>query len=117
MKKKAIVPGPRPPAGPLVIFDLHDRVPGMSDEGLGTLHTNALRLVQSGNERQRASATALMPVIEAELALREAKALLEKPVRKPRAPRKKAAAKSLPTVTSPVAASVPALPESETSGV
>ena len=92
MKKKAIVPGPRPPAGPLVIFDLHDRVPGMSDDALRILHTNALRLVQIGNERQRESATALMPAIESELALRDAKALAEKPVRKPRAPRKKAAA-------------------------
>jgi hypothetical protein len=88
MKKKAIVPGPRPPQGPLVIVDLHDRVPGMSDEALGTLHTNALRLVQSGNERQRASAGALMPVIESELALREA----NKPVKKPRAPAKKKSA-------------------------
>jgi hypothetical protein len=110
MKKKAIIPGPRPPAGPLVIFDLHDRVPGMSDEGLGTLHTNALRLVQSGNERQRVSATALMPVIEAELALREAKALAEKPVRKPRAPKKKSAA-----TAAPVAAPIPAAPESDNS--
>jgi hypothetical protein len=90
MKKKPIVPGPRPaPVGPLVIVDLHDRVPAMSDTELGTLHTNAVRLVQSGNERQRASATALMPVIESELALREAKALANKPVRKPRAPAKK----------------------------
>src|SRR5438128_2150514 len=88
MKKKAIVPGPRPvaAAGPLVIVDLHDRVPAMSDAELATLHVNALRLVQSGNERQRTSAAALMPVIETELALREA----NKPVKKPRAaPRKK----------------------------
>ena len=86
MKKKPIVPGPRPAAvGPLVIVDLHDRVPGMSDVELGTLHVNALRLVQSGNERQRTSAAALMPVIETELALREA----NKPVKKPRAAAKK----------------------------
>jgi hypothetical protein len=90
MKKKTVMPGPRPAAtGPLIIVDLHDRVPGMSDEALGTLHVNALRLVQSGNERQRTSAGALMPVIESELALREAKALANKPVRKPRAPAKK----------------------------
>jgi len=89
MKKKPIVPGPRAPAGPLVIVDLHDRVPGMSDEALATLHINALKLVTGGNDRQRASASALMPVIESELALREATALANKPVRKPRAPAKK----------------------------
>jgi hypothetical protein len=98
MKKKAIVPGPRPAAtGPLIIVDLHDRVPGMSDDALSSLHVNALRLVQSGNERQRKSADLLMPVIESELALRLATALANKPVRKPRAPAKKRAVASLTT--------------------
>ena len=76
---------------PLVIVDLHDRVPGMSDAELGTLHANAVRLAQSGNERQRASADALMPAIETELAERHAKALANPPVRKRRAPTKKVA--------------------------
>jgi hypothetical protein len=98
MKKKAIVPGPRPAAtGPLIIVDLHDRVPGMSDDALSSLHVNALRLVQSGNERQRKSADLLMPVIESELALRLATALANKPVRKPRAPAKKRAVAPLTT--------------------
>lgn len=112
MKKKPIVPGPRPaPTGPLVIVDLHDRVPAMSDAELNNLHANAQRLVQSGNERQRASATALMPVIESELALREAKALANKPVRKPRAPAKKRAV----VVAAPIAIeSKPDAPEVET---
>jgi hypothetical protein len=110
MKKKAIVPALRVPAGPLVIFDLHDRVPGMTDEALGTLHTNAQRLVQSGNERQRTSASALMPVIESELALREATALANKPVRKPRAAaKKKIAAAPVPSVAA--LAAVPKLEE------
>jgi hypothetical protein len=109
MKKKPIVPGPRPPAGPLVIVDLHDRVPAMSDDALSTLHANALRLVQSGNERQRTSANALMPVIETELALREA----NKPVKKPRAAAKKkkvALAPASPIVIEPT----PDAPEAET---
>ena len=74
---------------PLIIVDLHDRVPGMTDDALGTLHANAVRLAQSGNERQRASADALMPAIEAELAGRRAKALADAPVRKRRAAVKK----------------------------
>lgn len=74
---------------PLVIVDLHDRVPGMTDDALGTLHANALRLAQSGNERQRASADALLPAIESELAVRAAYALANPPVRKRRAPVKK----------------------------
>ena len=86
---------------PLIIVDLHDRVPGMTDDALGTLHANAVRLAQSGNERQRASAGALMPAIEAELADRRAKALANPPVRKRRAPAKKAKAappsETLPT--------------------
>ena len=88
---------------PLVIVDLHDRVPGMSDEALGTLHTNAVRLRESGNERQRASAAALMPAIESELAQRRAKALADSPVRKRRPPTKKAA----------VAPTMPAAPKGD----
>jgi hypothetical protein len=109
MKKKPIVPGPRPPAGPLVIVDLHDRVPAMSDDALSTLHANALRLVQSGNERQRTSANALMPVIETELALREA----NKPVKKPRAAAKKKKKVALASASPIVIEPTPA-PEAET---
>ena len=87
---------------PLIIVDLHDRVPGMTDEALGTLHANALRLVQSGTERQRASADALMPAIESELAARHAKALANPPVRKRRAPVKK-----VKVVATPPAVDIP----------
>jgi hypothetical protein len=86
---------------PLIIVDLHDRVPGMTDEALGTLHANALRLVQSGTERQRASADALMPAIESELAERHAKALANPPVRKRRAPVKKVKVVATPPAAAP----------------
>jgi hypothetical protein len=57
-------------AGPVVV-DLRDRVPQMDDKALATLHANAVRLKESGaNARQRASASDLLPVIEAELAAR-----------------------------------------------
>ena len=86
---------------PLIIVDLHDRVPGMTDEALGTLHANALRLAQSGTERQRASADALMPAIELELAERHAKALANPPVRKRRTPVKKVKVVATPPAAVP----------------
>jgi len=86
------------PDAPLVIVDLHDRVPGMNDEMLGTLHANAMRLKESGNERQRASADMLLPVIETELAERRAKVLANPPVRKRRAPAKPKIIKEAPPI-------------------
>jgi hypothetical protein len=106
MKKKQVAPvlvyseiGP-------VIVNLSDRVPGMSDSALNTLHANAVRLAQSGTDRQRASAGTLMPAIEAELALRQARALANKPVRKVRATAKAVAAAK--TTTAPAAKAAPA---------
>ncbi len=64
--------------GPVVV-DLQDRVSGMSDSALSTLHANAVRLAQSGSERQRASADALLPAIEAELTARHTKSLAASP--------------------------------------
>lgn len=61
------------------VIDLRDRVAAMSDGALDTLHANAARLMQHGNERQRQSADALMPAIEAELSVRHAKALAASP--------------------------------------
>ncbi len=58
-------------AGPQVV-DLRARVPQMSDDALNTLLANARRLVDSGSKMQRASATDLIPVVEAELAERGA---------------------------------------------
>jgi len=99
MKKKNEAP---PPArtGPLVIVDLADRVPAMTDDALKNLHANAVRLAQGGNERQRASAAALLPLIESELATRLANA----PVKKPRAAPKKKLAAAAAAVAKPAAA-------------
>jgi hypothetical protein len=78
--------------GPLVIVDLRERVPAMSDGALATLHDNAKRLVVSGQARQRAAAEALLPTLELELAARAAKALAERLERK--AGKKTSAARS-----------------------
>ena len=70
MKSKIpVLPEPTP------VVDLTKRVTGMSDSALATLHSNAVRLLHYGSERQRVSAVALMPAIEAELSARHTKAL------------------------------------------
>lgn len=58
-------------AGP-VIVDLRDRVLGMENAALASLHANATRLHNSGDPKQRAAAADLLPVIDAELARRAA---------------------------------------------
>lgn len=58
---------------PIVVVDMRERITGMSEGDLNTLHQNATRLARSGSERQRASAHALMPAIEAELTARHEK--------------------------------------------
>lgn len=63
--------------------DLRSRVPGMADDALATLQTNAKKMLASGNTAQKAMAGDLLPVIEAELADRKAKKLAATPARKP----------------------------------
>jgi hypothetical protein len=65
---------------------IDERIPGYSDKELGSLRDNVQRLAQSGSTAQRAEAERLMPLIDAELAARKARA----PVR---APPKRVAAK------------------------
>jgi hypothetical protein len=48
-----------------------EKLPGMADDALRNLHANALRLGGSGSAQQRASASALLPAIEAELSARK----------------------------------------------
>jgi hypothetical protein len=49
-----------------------DKLPGMADDALKNLHANAVRLGEAGTAQQRASATALLPAIEAEMSARKA---------------------------------------------
>jgi len=55
-----------------VIVDLRDRVLGMDNAALSSLHANAQRLQASGESKQRLAAADLLPVFEAELARRAA---------------------------------------------
>ncbi len=52
-------------------MSLLEKLPGMADAALGNLHANAVRLGGAGSAAQRASATELLPAIEAEMAARK----------------------------------------------
>jgi hypothetical protein len=51
-------------------MDLITKLPGMSDDALTNLRTNAKRLQQSGTTAQRTDAAALLPAVEAEMGAR-----------------------------------------------
>jgi hypothetical protein len=53
-------------------MSLVEKLPGLADAELASLHANAVRLGRSGTARQRASAAELLPAIEAELTSRRA---------------------------------------------
>ncbi len=53
-------------------MNMVEKLPGMADDALKNLHANAVRLGEAGTAQQRASATALLPAIEAELSARKA---------------------------------------------
>lgn len=78
-------------AGPQVV-DLRTRVPQMTDDALETLLGNAQRLIDSGSKLQRAGATDLIPVIEAELAERAAAKVAAAAAKKASAKKTKASA-------------------------
>lgn len=51
-------------------MDLVEKIPGMSDDALQTLASNARRLVTGGTPAQQSDARSLLPAIDAELATR-----------------------------------------------
>lgn len=67
---------------------LIERLPSMADDALGTLHANAVRLGASGSAAQRASAVALLPALEAEIAARDAAKSQRKATASRKTPRK-----------------------------
>lgn len=74
---------------------IDERIPGFSDKELASLRENVGRVAQSGSTLQRAEAERLMPLVDAELAARKARAPVraerKTPVRKAKAPAKKTA--------------------------
>ena len=76
-------------------MSLVEKLPAMTDAELATLKANADALAASGNDKQKLAVTALMPALEAELAVRRERAAAEraaKPKRKPPVRKKKAEA-------------------------
>ncbi len=69
-------------------MDLIEKLPGMTDNDLGTLVSNAERLAQTGTAKQQQAAQAMLPAIQAEVAKRHA---LKPAKRAPRTGRKTAA--------------------------
>lgn len=61
-------------AGP----DLRPMIPSMADDALRNLHANAQRLGMSGSTAQRAMASELLPLIEAELGTRKVAAAAQR---------------------------------------
>jgi len=47
-------------------MDLIEKLPGMTDDDLGTLVSNAERLLQTGTPKQQQAAEAMLPAIRAE---------------------------------------------------
>ena len=72
-----------------VVVNLRDRVPGMADAALATLHANALRLSTEGSAKQRAAAADLLPVVVAELEKRRAEKRASAPVKAARTVKRK----------------------------
>jgi len=68
-------------------MDLIEKLPGMTDDDLGTLISNAERLAQTGTPKQQAAAQAMLPAIQAEAVRRRD---LKPAKRAPRAGRKAA---------------------------
>ena len=46
-------------------MEIEERIPDLSDKELENLHANAVRLAESGTDRQRAQAERLLPLLSA----------------------------------------------------
>lgn len=69
-------------------------IPSLTDKELGNLHSNALRLAQSGGEKQRLEAERLLPLIDGALVERRAARLALMQDKKRAASEKRAQAKA-----------------------
>ena len=78
-------------------MDMATRLPSMTDQQLSTMRGNAERLGEGGNSKQKTEAARLLPLIQAEIDERKARApapvkAVRKPRKKPEPAKKKAAA-------------------------
>lgn len=75
-------------------MSLTDKIPAMSDEEVVNLLANARRLVDAGDEKQRAQAAELLPILEGAAAERKSRRLAAAQAKRAanRRPKAKAAA-------------------------
>ncbi len=70
-------------------MSIEERIPSLTDKELASLQENAMRLALSGSAKQKADCERVLPLIDAELAERKARAPAPAPrkgvVRKPKA--------------------------------
>jgi hypothetical protein len=72
-------------------MDLLEKLPELSDDALGNLRSNAVRLQASGTASQRNNAALLLPAVEAEITARRHAKAARRPPAKPRAAKPRAA--------------------------
>lgn len=72
-------------------MEMVDKLPGMADDKLSTLFSNAERLERAGSKSQREAATALLPAIRTELENRKTAKLAARREARPVAAKKPAA--------------------------
>ena len=70
---------------------LIDKLPSMTDDELANLRNNAGILARNGTAKQKGAIEALMPALDAELAVRNERAAAEKAAKRP--PKRSAASK------------------------
>jgi hypothetical protein len=76
----------------LLPMSLIDKIPTLSDDEVITLMANARRLADSGDEKQRAAALELIPVLEGAVAERRARRMAAAQAKRAaRRPKRKAA--------------------------
>jgi hypothetical protein len=76
-------------------MEIDQRIPDLSDKELENLHTNAIRLEQSGTQKQREHAERLLPLLSAALdERRAARIAAQQETKRANAEKRSAAAKA-----------------------
>jgi hypothetical protein len=76
------------------VIEMDQRLPDLSDNELESLHANAVRLSQSGSDRQRRQAETLLPLIGAQMETRRAARVKTQAAEKLESQRKRALARA-----------------------
>ena len=74
--------------------EMDQRIPDLSDKELESLHANALRLLDSGTDKQRQQAESLLPLIADQMETRRAARVKTQAAAKEESSRKRVAARA-----------------------